>query len=49
MYLGPDEAGLPGIFLYKDLPVEAGMALEKCIKKITPQIMVRQKFKSRGV
>jgi hypothetical protein len=40
MYVGPDDAGQQGIFLYKDLPVEAGLALEKCLKKITPQIMV---------
>eukprot|EP00879_Flechtneria_rotunda_P003637 GHRR01003874.1.p1 GENE.GHRR01003874.1~~GHRR01003874.1.p1 ORF type:complete len:440 (+),score=135.99 GHRR01003874.1:1261-2580(+) len=39
MYVGPDDAGQPGIFLYKDLPVEAGLALEKCLKRITPQIM----------
>lgn len=30
---------MPGIFLYKDLPTEAGLCLEKCLKKITPQIM----------
>jgi hypothetical protein len=40
MYVGPDDVGQQGIFLYKDLPVEAGLALEKCLKKITPQIMV---------
>jgi 4-diphosphocytidyl-2C-methyl-D-erythritol kinase len=51
MYVGPDDAGQQGIFLYKDLPVEAGLALEKCLKKITPQIMVRPVtcYKSRVV
>lgn len=39
MYFGPDAEGQKGIFLYKELPTEAGIALEKCLKKITPQIM----------
>lgn len=39
MYVGPDDAGQQGIFLYKDLPVEAGLALERCLKKVTPQIL----------
>lgn len=39
MYFGPDSDGQKGIFLYKELPTEAGIALEKCLKKITPQIM----------
>lgn len=38
MYVGPDDVGLPGIFLYKDLPTEAGLCLEKTLKKITPQV-----------
>eukprot|EP00882_Tetradesmus_deserticola_P010119 GHRQ01010690.1.p2 GENE.GHRQ01010690.1~~GHRQ01010690.1.p2 ORF type:complete len:350 (+),score=137.40 GHRQ01010690.1:525-1574(+) len=49
MYVGPDDAGLPGIFLYKDLPVEAGLALEKCLKKITPQIMTWSQYAAAAV
>lgn len=44
MYVGPDDEGLQGIFLYKDLPTEAGLALEKCLKRITPQIMTWSQY-----
>ncbi|WIA36536.1 hypothetical protein OEZ86_007829 [Tetradesmus obliquus] len=49
MYVGPDDAGQQGIFLYKDLPVEAGLALEKCLKKITPQIMTWGQYAEAAV
>ncbi len=39
MYVGPDASGQQGIFLYKELPTEAGLALEKCLKAVTPQIL----------
>jgi 3-ketoacyl-CoA synthase len=39
MVVGPDEAGLEGIFLHKSLPAEAGRALTSCLKKITPRIL----------
>lgn len=39
MFVGPDEEGLDGIFLYKDLPVEAGKALTSALAKITPRIL----------
>jgi 3-ketoacyl-CoA synthase len=49
MYVGPDDEGLQGIFLYKDLPIEAGLALEKCLKKITPQIMTWGQYAEAAV
>eukprot|EP00775_Hariotina_reticulata_P002866 gene2866-3158_t len=49
MYVGPDDAGLPGIFLYKELPTEAGLALEKCLKKITPQILTWSQYAEAAV
>lgn len=49
MYIGPDDVGQQGIFLYKDLPVEAGLALEKCLKKITPQILTWSQYAEAAV
>jgi len=39
MFVGPDANGLPGIFLYKDLPSEAGLALTAALRRVTPQIL----------
>lgn len=49
MYFGPDAEGQKGIFLYKELPTEAGIALEKCLKKITPQIMTWGQYAEAAV
>ncbi|KIY93827.1 3-ketoacyl-CoA synthase 5 [Monoraphidium neglectum] len=36
---GPDEDGINGVFLGKDVPVEAGKMLQAVIAKVTPKIM----------
>ena len=49
MYFGPDDAGHKGIFLYKELPTEASIALEHCLQKITPQIMTWGQYAEAAV
>jgi 3-ketoacyl-CoA synthase len=49
MFVGPDEAGLDGIFLYKSLPAEAGRALTSALTKITPRILDWPQFLSAAV
>lgn len=39
MFVGPDEEGLEGIHLYKDLPAEAGRALTAALSRIAPRVM----------
>jgi 3-ketoacyl-CoA synthase len=39
MHWGPDDKGINGMHLTKDLPSEAARALEKAVRAITPKIM----------
>jgi len=39
MHWGPDDKGVNGMHLTKDLPSEAARALEKAVRAITPKIM----------
>ena len=39
MYYGPDEKGLTGIALTKDIPPEAAKAIEKVLRIITPKML----------
>jgi hypothetical protein len=36
---GPDPDGVNGVFLGKDVPLQAGIMLEAVIKAVTPRIM----------
>lgn len=36
---GPDPEGINGVFLGKDVPLQAGIMLEAVIKAVTPKIM----------
>ncbi len=35
----PDSEGIKGLYLSKELPKQAGRVLEKCVRKIAPEIM----------
>jgi hypothetical protein len=35
----PDENCIMGVYLSKELPKQAGRVLEKCVRKIAPEIM----------
>ena len=39
MYYGPDEKGLTGIALTKDIPPEAAKAIEKVLRIVTPKML----------
>jgi 3-ketoacyl-CoA synthase len=49
MFVGPDETGLDGIFLFKHLPTEAGRALTSALTKVTPRILDWPQFLSAAV
>jgi 3-ketoacyl-CoA synthase len=36
---GPDKEGVNGVFLRKDVPLQAAKALEACLRTVTPRIM----------
>lgn len=41
---GPDPEGVNGVFLGKDVPLQAGIMLEAVIKAITPKIMTWSQY-----
>jgi len=41
---GPDQDGINGVYLGKDVPVQAGIMLEAVIKLITPKIMTWSQY-----
>ena len=41
---GPDKAGINGVFLRKDVPIQAAKALEACMRTVTPRIMTWQQY-----
>jgi 3-ketoacyl-CoA synthase len=49
MFVGPDEAGLEGIHLYKDLPAEAGRALTAALARVAPRVMDWRQFLQAAV
>jgi hypothetical protein len=46
---GPDEAGINGVYLGKDVPVQAGKMLEAVIGAATPKIMTWGQYAAAGV
>jgi hypothetical protein len=40
----PDDEGIMGLYLSKELPKQAGRVLEKCVRKIAPEIMTWSQY-----
>jgi hypothetical protein len=38
MSWGPDSTGINGVYLGKNVVTEAGRALEKCMRRVTPKV-----------
>lgn len=48
----PDEEGIMGLYLSKELPKQAGRVLEKCVRQVASEIMTwtqyAGKYSTRG-
>ena len=45
---GPDRMGVNGVFLRKDVPVQAARALEHCLREVAPRIMTWRQLAEAG-